>query len=233
VPPKVIFNADDFGASRGVNRGIMDAHVNGVVTSASLMVTGRAVAEAVQLSQQHARLSVGLHWDVWGEDEREFDMTKERAVRDEFHRQLDMFRSLLGRDPTHVDTHRHAHLADERRFDLFMELVEPLGVPLRGDGRVRYISHFYAQWEWMVATLEYVGVEFLQKVLREEVTPGWQEIGCHPGYRSPDYQAVYLEEREAEVATLTDPRIRQTLDELGFELAGYADYGRSGASRTQ
>ncbi|MDQ3931797.1 MAG: ChbG/HpnK family deacetylase, partial [Actinomycetota bacterium] len=60
----LIVNSDDFGASRGVNRGIIEAHTDGIVTSASLMVTGRAVNEAVSLSREYPALSVGLHWDV-------------------------------------------------------------------------------------------------------------------------------------------------------------------------
>jgi predicted glycoside hydrolase/deacetylase ChbG (UPF0249 family) len=75
-----------------------------------------------------------------------------------------------------------------------------------------------------VTNLEYVSVRFLQQLLREEVPPGWTELSCHPGYRSPDYTSVYLAEREAEVRTLTDPRIRQTIEELGIRLASYADY---------
>src|SRR6516164_11656277 len=105
----LIVNADDFGASAGINRGILESHTCGVVTSTSLMVTGRAVAEAVSMSRDHPALAVGLHWDVWGEDERNFDLENRAAVRDEFRRQLDEFHRLLGRDPTHVDSHRHAH----------------------------------------------------------------------------------------------------------------------------
>src|SRR6266705_1438355 len=105
----LIINADYFGASTGVNRGILECHTRGVVTSTSLMVTGRAVAEAVSMSRDHPALSVGLHWDVWGEDEREFDLEDHGAVRDEFRRQVEEFHRLLGRMPTHVDTHRHAH----------------------------------------------------------------------------------------------------------------------------
>ena len=87
----LIFNADDFGASTGVNRGIIECHTRGVLTSASLMVTGRAVNEAAALSREHPKLSIGLHFDVWGEDERSFDTTNESAVRDEFRRQLEEF----------------------------------------------------------------------------------------------------------------------------------------------
>jgi predicted glycoside hydrolase/deacetylase ChbG (UPF0249 family) len=61
-------------------------------------------------------------------------------------------------------------------------------------------------------------------MFREEVRDGWTEFSCHPGYHSADYTAVYLEEREAEIGTLTDPRIRQTIEELGILLANYADY---------
>lgn len=219
----VIFNADDFGASVGVNWGIVDSHVGGVVTSATLMVTGRAVHEAVALSRDHPGLAVGLHFDVWGEDEREFDITDRRALREEFRWQVDRFFALTGRLPTHVDSHRHAHLK-AGNLALFQELVEPLGVPLRGDGKVRYVSHFYAQWEWMVTDLDHVSVAALEQYLREQVRPGWQELSCHPGYPSPDYQAVYLAERPVEVATLTDPAIGRTIEELGYRLASYADY---------
>ena len=62
-------------------------------------------------------------------------------------------------------------------------------------------------------------------MLREEVPEGWTEFSCHPGYVSPGYSAVYLAEREAEVRTLTDPRIRGTMDELGIRLVSYADFG--------
>ena len=223
---RIIFNADDFGASTGVNRGIVEAHRHGVLTSTSLMVTGTAVDAAVGLSRENPELAIGLHWDVIGEDERSFDLTDERAVREEFELQLDRFVTLLGRPPTHVDSHRHMH---RRIFELFRELVEPLGVPLREDGKVAFVGDFYAQWEWGVTELEHVSVEALCDLLREKATAGWTEFSCHPGYRSPDYRAMYLAEREAEVAALTDPRVRETIEELGLELCSYADYARAPA----
>jgi predicted glycoside hydrolase/deacetylase ChbG (UPF0249 family) len=223
VEKYLIVIADDFGASAGVNRGILECHTHGVVTSTSLMVTGRAVHEAVALGRDHPALAVGLHFDVCGEDEREFDTDDVTAIRDEFRRQLDEFHRLLGRLPTHVDSHRHVH-RQEHLMPVFRELVAPLGVPLRDDGRVNFVGGFYAQWEWQVTNLEYVSVPFLQRLLREEVAEGWTELSCHPGYPSPDYTSVYLAEREAELRTLTDPRVRQTLDELGIRLASFADY---------
>ncbi len=220
-PICLVVNADDLGASRGINEGIALCHRKGVVTSASLMVTGRAATEAALLSRDLPGLSVGLHWDVWGEDEREFDLCDRAAVREEFQRQLDRFCALMGRLPTHVDSHRHAH----RRaglLPLFQEMVEPLGVPLRGDGRVNSIGGFYAQWEWGVTDLDKVSVAFFCRLLEEELRPGWNEISCHPGLPWPDFRTVYGDERAREVSTLTDPRLVRTVSALGIRLTSYS-----------
>jgi len=221
----LIVNADDFGASTGINRGIVEAHRHGVVTSTSFMVTGHAVAEAVALSRECPGLSIGLHWDVWGEDEHAFDIEDLPAVRNEFHRQVEAFERLFSRRPTHVDSHRHAH-RDQRAMPLFRELVAQLGVPLRHDGAVHFVGGFYGQWEWMVTNLHYVSVEFFEQLLRDEVGTGWTELACHPGFASPGFSSVYLAEREVEVKTLTDPRLRPLMTELGIELVSYDDYAR-------
>ena len=110
---------------------------------------------------------------------------------------------------------------------VFRELVEPLGVPLRGETGVRFIGGFYAQWEWMVTNLEYVSVPRLQCMLRKEVGKRWTEVSCHPGYVSPDFTSVYLTERETEVRTLTDLHIRYTIEQLGICLVSYTDYLRT------
>jgi chitin disaccharide deacetylase len=62
--------------------------------------------------------------------------------------------------------------------------------------------------------------------MREEVEPGWTEIACHPGYVTPDYTPIYRDEREAELRTLTDPRIPATMRQLGISLESYLSYAR-------
>jgi predicted glycoside hydrolase/deacetylase ChbG (UPF0249 family) len=225
----LIVNADDFGASVGLNRGILEAHTRGVVTSTSLMVTGSAAREAVAMSRDCPGLSVGLHWDVSGEGESSFDVTDLHAVHSEFRRQLDEFQRLVGRLPTHIDSHHHVH----RRAALtpvFKELVEPLQVPLRGAECIRFVGGFYAQWQRMVTNLEYVSVPALQRMLRDEVKPGWTEFSCHPGYASPDFTSEYLHEREAELRTLTAPAIQETIETLGIHLVSYVAYQAHRAS---
>jgi len=57
----LIINADDLGLTSGVNRGIIESHENGVVTSATLMAGGEKFAEAATRVAQTPRLSVGCH----------------------------------------------------------------------------------------------------------------------------------------------------------------------------
>src|SRR6185436_5352849 len=102
----LIVNADDFGQTAGITRGIVECHRHGIVTSTSMMVTGRGVDEAIAFSRECPTLSIGLQFDVWGEDERTFDTENIAATHDEFRRQLDRFEQLMGRLPTHVDSHR-------------------------------------------------------------------------------------------------------------------------------
>jgi hopanoid biosynthesis associated protein HpnK len=56
-----IVNADDFGLDAGINRGIIEAHSRGIVTSVSLMPIGDVFGEAVALAHQHVDLAVGVH----------------------------------------------------------------------------------------------------------------------------------------------------------------------------
>jgi predicted glycoside hydrolase/deacetylase ChbG (UPF0249 family) len=219
-------NADDFGASRGINRGVIEAHERGILTSASLMVDRPAAGEAAGLAITHPEISVGLHFEQ--PRGTAFDGRDPAVVAEEFGRQLARFGDLLGRRPTHVDSHHHVH-RQPGTLELFAELVSPIGVPLREASPVAYIGGFYAQWEWEVTELHYVSVEFLQQILRTEVLEQWTELACHPGYVSDDFQSVYLSEREHELRTLTDPRIRQTIAELGIELRSYDDYAARGA----
>jgi hopanoid biosynthesis associated protein HpnK len=58
---ELIINADDFGLSPGANRAVVRAWQEGILTSASLMVGGRAFEEAVSLARENPGLQVGLH----------------------------------------------------------------------------------------------------------------------------------------------------------------------------
>jgi predicted glycoside hydrolase/deacetylase ChbG (UPF0249 family) len=201
----LIVNADDFGYARGINRGIIEAHERGIVTSTTMIVNGRAVDEAVALSRSHPELSIGLHVNFTNEGERLVEFDDPRVCRAELRRQFQMFRDLMGRLPTHIDSHQHVHRATSRR-PFFQELA----------------SEFYAQWEHGVSDPSKVSVEAITRLVQQEMPEGVFELSCHPGYADPDFECVYLADRELELATLCDPRTRRMLDADGIALIGYA-----------
>src|SRR5262245_41603867 len=136
---RVIVNADDFGLSDGVNRGIIRAHEAGILTSASLMVRWPAARAAADYARTHFRLSVGLHVDLaeWicrnGEWKPKYQVVPPddaEAVDVEVRRQLESFRHLLGKHPTHIDSHQHVHRNEPIR-SILTETARELGVPLR------------------------------------------------------------------------------------------------------
>jgi predicted glycoside hydrolase/deacetylase ChbG (UPF0249 family) len=215
--PRLIVNADDFGMTAGVTEGIVEAHVRGIVTSTSLMVDSPAAAYAVQLSREHPGLSIGLHFV---DDTPALDDAGHAAR--EFARQLGRFRELMGREPTHVDSHHHVHIS---RLALFAPLVEPLGVPLRGDGRVRYLGGFFAHPQPGVVELDRIREPFLLQLLAELGSDsGFAEVGCHPGRVSDELHSSYRGERELEIETLTDPGLPARIEALGLTLASYFDW---------
>jgi predicted glycoside hydrolase/deacetylase ChbG (UPF0249 family) len=229
----VIVNADDFGQSEGVNRGIAEAHEHGVVTSASLLVRHPAAAEAAAYARDHPGLSAGLHLDFgeWGRPEGNWvelysvpASTGEEIAR-EARAQLEAFRELVGADPTHLDSHQHAH-QDEPLSSVAQELAAELGVPLRGfDDRVRYRGDFYGQhdgkpWRQGIQTAALLR-------LLESLEDGVTEIGCHPGF-AWDLRSMYRLERELEVNVLCDPRVRRRFEEGDLTLCSFRELGELG-----
>jgi len=219
----LIINGDDFGLSPGVNDGIIEAHSKGVLTSASLMVLAPAAQAAAELANDHPELSVGLHFV---DDSPQINDPTYAA--DQLTTQLERFRALTGRDPTHVDSHHHVH-ARGARITTFAKLVEPLGVPLRLDGQVRYIGGFYAHTRPGISNLRFVSPEYLIHVVANETFEGFNELGCHPALQA-DFESSYLYEREVELATLTEPGLREELDHLDVRLASFHDWALSDAS---
>jgi len=226
----LIVNADDFGLSPGINRGIIEAHERGIVTSASLMVRWPAAAEAAAYGREHPNLSLGLHVDLgeWVYRNENWEhlyyvvATDDIAeVAGEVSGQLAAFRQLVGQDPTHLDSHQHVHRR-EPVHSLLRVLAATLGIPLRHyHAGINFCGQFYGQsreGEPFAAAITPAGLINLLTTL----PPGITELGCHPGLDA-DFNSVYADERAQEVATLCDAQVRAALVAEGIELRSFRD----------
>jgi chitin disaccharide deacetylase len=224
----LIVNADDFGYSRGVNRGIIEAHERGIVTSASLMVKQRAAEEAAVYARRRSELSLGLHVELrrwrlrrlpWRPSPRAKSRLRD-AVATDVREQLDRFRRLLGEDPTHLDSHQHRHRLEPTR-SILLELADELHVPLREfNANVHFCGDFYGQIDgrpWPQGIQSEALIHLL-----ERLPTGVTELCSHPGY-GEDLGGWYKAERAQEVRTLCDPAVRAAIDRLGIRLATFRD----------
>jgi chitin disaccharide deacetylase len=209
----LIVTADDFGITSGINRGIMQAHREGVLTSASLMVDRPACEEAAALARECATLSVGLHLELDPDDPEQVPV--------ELERQLARFLELVGAAPTHVDSHHDVH-HDPRVLPRLLAWAARTGLPLRGHSRARHFSKFYGQWGGETH-LEQISVEGFVRLVDAEVREGVTELNCHPGYVEPGFPSTYATEREEELRTLCDHRVHRALLEKDIRLIGFRD----------
>lgn len=223
----LIVNADDFGLSEGVNRGIIESFEQGIVTSASLMVRQPGAASAADYARKEPRLGIGLHVDLgeWVLDAGQWvqlytvvPAEDRAAVAAEVERQIQAFRRLTGRNPTHIDSHQHVHREDPARSPV-LAAGRRLGVPVREFGGVRYCGGFYGQNAEGQSVPQWLSVENLKKILAT-LPAGVTELGCHPGYNQ-GLASPYAAERELEVRTLCAPEIRQFLDEFEIQLRSF------------
>jgi predicted glycoside hydrolase/deacetylase ChbG (UPF0249 family) len=114
---KLVVNADDFGFTRDVNQGIVEAHQKGILTATTIMSGGAAFDDAVRLARENPRLDIGVHLVLVGEPP--FPMTVAQLIRAVALRRIRIYDELsaqirrvldAGLEPSHLDTHKHTHL---------------------------------------------------------------------------------------------------------------------------
>lgn len=149
----VILNADDFGLTDGVCRGIHELLDAGAVSSTTLMVAAHGARERFRrFSVQSLGGRAGIHLQLtggsplspvsdvpslWDEttgmfrDPRKGNVPNPDEVRLEWQRQVEEGAAALGVAPTHLDTHHGMHRRDDL-FEVYVEIARAWGIPFRG-----------------------------------------------------------------------------------------------------
>ena len=245
----LIVNADDFGLTSGVSRGILEAHRAGIVTSTTVIVN-RPIDPALLDELGASGLGVGLHLnltlgppvsdpkrvpslvDAEGKFIRDAREAAARASKDEARielgTQIDVFRRLLGRFPTHLDTHHHVG-RHEPILELVLDFARAIKVPVRSQDaavrgaarrlKLRTPDHFVGESGpepyWTAA-----------RVLEQlaSLPGGVSEFMTHPGHYDEDLAySRYGTQRDIELRGLTDPRARELIEREGIRLAHFGD----------
>lgn len=220
---RLVVNADDLGYDPEIDRGILEAHARGIVTSATSMVDAPFAAAALRAAP--ASLGVGLHLVL---DPR----AGPDAAEAEILRQLARFEVLRGSPPTHLDGHKHAHAAPGV-LEAVLRVAAPLRLPVRAlDATMRgtlrragipTADHFLGDAAARPAWTE----EALLAAI-DSLAEGVTEVMAHPGYRPAVARTSFGAEREVELAALTSLRVRAHLEATRVRLCTYASVGGPG-----
>lgn len=242
---RLIVNADDFGLTLEVSHGIAELIAAGAVSSTSVMATGEDVERAIA---EHGGGPVashaGVHLQITGAtapltrggsivDPRTGTFYPRPLPRDvdpedvqrEWRAQIERVGELLGRAPSHLDTH-HGYHRDPRFAQVFLDLARDYGLSVRAGAPgpapagVRSPDRVIRGWttkglplETLLAMVDEAGLD------EDEIA----EVVTHPGYADTRLREIssLSDERERELAELR--RLPSALEDRAWTLATHAD----------
>lgn len=200
---QLIVNADDFGFSSGVNYGIIDSHLNGIVNSATMMMNMEGTEQAIHLAKEHPSLQVGIHLvltcgkpllqDVLSltNEEGSFHSLSElhskkatvllEEVEREWTAQIEKFLSS-GVPLTHMDSHHHVHTIEEL-LPVVQRLSKKYNLPVRANGldQIQGVEPFSD-----VSLFDFYGdgleATYFDKLKESFTLPIKIEVMAHPAY---------------------------------------------------
>jgi predicted glycoside hydrolase/deacetylase ChbG (UPF0249 family)/DNA-binding FrmR family transcriptional regulator len=244
----VIITADDLALSPQISAGICEAGRRGVVTEASVLVHSPWAAESI-VQGQEAGLSIGLHLDLvssfvegcspyFGPKrrfctellQREYEHQVGKlfscdeliAIRDEMQDQIEEFARLTGQLPSHLDYHYGLHHLGEV-MALYLTVAQEYDLPVRWGRQYAGASPYELAPTCICDGFrgrEQGGLELFLKAV-DEPCDSTKEVICHPGYATPVLAEPYNHERELELKTLTDPRLKEELARRQVRLVTY------------
>ncbi len=244
---KLIVNADDFGLSSGVNYGIYKAHIDGIVTSTTLMVTMPAVEEAKNLSKKAPNLAIGLHLNITlgkpltschslinndgifykPKEKPNQDLFNEEEIYLEFLAQYELFVKIMGKKPTHIDSHLYAHQKYKKALNAALKLSNEKKIAIRNYEndcyeKTVFIDNFKFQKN---KDLKQILIEKLRNNSKNNQT---YELMVHPAYLDQFVlkNSSYTIGRTIELEILISDEIKQLINEQKIELVDFSQTRR-------
>ena len=245
----VVINADDFGITEGVCRGIVKAIHAGGVTATTAMVCVRGAAERLRRWGPEIEGYVGAHLQLtsgmpilapervpslvrqdggFPPRRKEIHNPETTEILAEWQAQIECL-LRAGIKPTHLDSHHHVH-GLPRAFPAFCELAKRYALPARSlhgemtcalqAAGVACVNQTLTGWYGGELSVKSL-VRMLQEGTQEYPGTRKFELMCHPGLVGDSLPSLsrYVTEREVELDALCDVQLHQELAAAGFRLS--------------
>lgn len=245
---KIICNADDFGHSKGVNLGIIEAFKNGIVRSTTLMAGMDGFEHALVLAKDNPGLNIGVHLTLTAgksvggiyktitdekgnflnlsELENNIENVDLLEVEHEYEAQIQKILDA-GIKVDHFDSHHHTHNL-KGIINIFLKLAKKYNKKVRIYDK-NLLTGEYANiktTDVFVDTFfdDTVSIDSLKKIIDEHKN-GSMEIMCHPAYL--DYTlrntSSYNIKRTDELNVLTSPEILRFIKDNNIEVVSFSE----------
>lgn len=248
---KLIINADDFGHSKGINMGIIEAYQDGVLTSTTLMAGMPGFEQAVKLAKENPGLGVGVHLTLtcgypvskglktivddngaflnlsFYENKENLALIDLDEVYMEWKSQIEKVK-LSGIDPTHIDSHHHINSVGDLK-KIYLKLADEYNLPVRNNFN---LPEGYKSTSKMMDYFDHIGSTKgiwkhmdTNNLIRDCKNYESVEIMCHPAYVDSFLveNSSYTIGRTSTLKELLDPEIKKLLLDNEIELVTFKD----------
>lgn len=238
---KLIVNADDFGYCESVNYGIISSHVNGIVTSTTIMANMPRFNHAVKLLEEFDTLGCGVHMTLSCNKPLNDNLKTLVDKNGKFHRRIDdevinnidldeLYKEFCtqidkviasGVKITHLDSHHHVHTIPQFE-EVIKAILDKYKLPIRGGFKRKFdyekvvpcVDNFYNK---------NVRVDYFSKNLDKIKSYEICDLMSHPAFIESFLlnSTSYVIERAKEHEILTSKDVRYFIKENNIELVNY------------
>ncbi|HIH15108.1 MAG: hypothetical protein QT08_C0011G0002 [archaeon GW2011_AR17] len=248
---KLIVSADDFGYTKEVNLGILDAHRFGTVTSTTIMANQNYFDHAIAIYPKS--LGIGVHLNLtwgnsllngkkfspWNKQKIVLGIIDKEFVEDEFRKQIEKLLEV-GIRPDHLDTHHHMH-AFQPVTNAIIKLAQEYHIykirwPKEKENKMILQTSYLKQKlinknlkECPIKTTDHfygvlhAGKPELKHFLSYLNFEGTAEICCHPGKKYGTKQDKLWKTREKELQILTNDMFLNKIKEKNIQLITFKE----------
>jgi len=248
----LIVNADDFNLTEGVSQGILEAHDRGIVTSTTAFPNFPVSNRVLKALKKRPSLGIGIHLNVtlgnpllasklvpslvdWRGGfarKKDFPAVSRVELLLEYECQIEHFRQVFGRWPTHLDTHHHVH-SDPAVFEVVKQLAYRYRLPLRlsrcfgREERKLFLSAGVPCVDALIEDLNSNSAWTEASLLRalRSVRAGITELMCHPAFCDEKLSAIssFNRPREGELDALCSKKCMAIVTEKKIGLVNFSE----------
>lgn len=243
---KLIVNADDFGMTEGNTIATIICHETGILTSTTLMINMPFADLAAKLAAKHPTLGVGIHLVLtvgkplvdgatsYTDENGNFRRPKSyedghpHADLDELYTewkaQIEKFIELMGKKPTHIDSHHHVHMLPWH-MEVTKRLAKEYDLPIRleafDDDYPYEHAHLARGFYDETANATYFSQDNPFGLVDHEIS----EIMCHPAMLDQRLldMSSYAIPRARELATLRSVEVKDWIKATDIQLINFHD----------